>query len=279
MTRRLEDDGADETYVAADGRLLALPPEEIHLWLAFYDAIDDDELLAAYRALLTDDERAQEGRFHFDRDRRRYLVTRALVRTVLSRYVQVDAAAWRFAANAYGRPEIAAPESHAARLSFNLSHTHSVILLGVARDRAIGVDVENIHERTAPIEIADRFFAPDEVAALAAVSPDRQQERFFDCWTLKESYIKARGIGLSLPLNKFSMRFGDDRAVALHLDGELGDDAARWQLWQFRPAAEYLAAVCAERIAGESARLVFRRVVPLRSEEQCEVDILTPPHR
>ena len=118
--------------------IIPLTSAEIHLWLASYDEIDDERLLAAYRELLNPVEKEQEPRFYFARDRRRYLVTRALVRTVLSRYVAIDPRDWIFSTNAYGRPEIANPRASDAGLSFNISHTHSLIVLGVTKQRALG---------------------------------------------------------------------------------------------------------------------------------------------
>src|SRR5216684_5650635 len=122
--------------------LLALTSDEIHLWFADYEAISEERLHAAYRELLAPAERAQEPRFYFAKDRRRYLVTRALVRTVLSRYLAVDPQAWSFSENAYGRPQAANDEARAASLTFNISHTHSLIVLGVSKGRELGVDVE-----------------------------------------------------------------------------------------------------------------------------------------
>jgi 4'-phosphopantetheinyl transferase len=233
---------------------IALSPGEIHLWLAFYDQLTDDRL-HPYRALLDAAEREKEPRFYFARDRRRYLATRALVRTVLSRYAQVAPEEWVFSENAYGRPQVAGGDG---TLSFNISHTHSLIVLGVTRGGALGVDVENILAREVSLEIADRLFAPDEVAALAAVPPQQQQYRFFEYWTFKESYIKARGMGLSLPLDQFSFRYPDDGQVALAIAPELADDAARWQFWQFRPAPQYLVAVCAARVGARCSNPVVR---------------------
>lgn len=242
---------------------LPLSSGEIHLWLASYDQIGDETLHASYRELLNDAEKAQEPRFYFARDRRRYLVTRALVRTVLSRYEEVDPRAWVFAENAYGRPEIANEQTG---ITFNVSHTHSLIVLGITRDRALGVDVENIRERQVSLDIADHYFAPREVEVLSAAPSAEQQFRFFEYWTFKESYIKARGMGLSLPLDKFAFHYAHDRNVGISIDPELSDDAARWQFWQFQPSPEYLVAVCAERMGDESPRLVVRNVVPMRGE-------------
>jgi 4'-phosphopantetheinyl transferase len=246
---------------------LPLTAAEIHLWLAFPDEIGDERLHSAYREMLDGAERKQEPRFYFPRDRRRYLVTRALVRTVLSRYVAVDPQEWIFSTNAYGRPYAVNAEARRASLSFNISHTHSLIVLGVTKSRALGVDVENVSAREASIDVADRYFAAPEVEVLNAAPAHEQQDRFYEYWTFKESYIKARGMGLSLPLDKFSFHYPNERAVGISIDPELADDAARWQFWQLRPTPEHLVAVCAERLGARSPRLSVRQVVPLRSEK------------
>src|SRR4051812_47398884 len=117
---------------------MPLHPEHIDLWCVFFDEIDDPQLLDEYARLLTADERQQHGRFHFAADRHRYLVTRALVRTTLSRYVAIAPEQWSFVADAYGRPAITNLEPMVARLSFNVSHTRSLAVLAVACDRQIG---------------------------------------------------------------------------------------------------------------------------------------------
>ncbi len=244
---------------------ITLTSAEIHLWLAFYDEISEG-LHSAYRQLLSATEREQETRFYFGRDSLRYLITRALVRIVLSRYVSIPPSEWIFSANAYGRPEIVNTQGRDACLSFNISHSHGLIVLGVTKQRALGVDVENFRVRRAPIEIADHYFTPKEVAALAAAPLREQQYRFFEYWTFKEAYIKARGMGLSLPLDKFWFQYSDDGEVEITIDPELADDAARWQFCQFQPAAGYLVAVCAERVGPQSPSLIVRRTIPILSE-------------
>jgi 4'-phosphopantetheinyl transferase len=260
--------------VDAWSRTIPLAPAEIHLWLAFYDEITGERLHAAYRELLNDAEKEQELRFYFARDQRRYLVTRALVRTVLSRYVSIPPKEWAFSTNAYGRPEIVNPQARDACLSFNISHTHSLIVMGVSKRRALGVDVENVRAREAAIDVADRYFAPQEVAVLNAAPQDQRQYRFFEYWTFKESYIKARGMGLSLPLDKFSFHYPDDHAVEIAIHPELADDSVRWQFWQFRPTPEYLVAICAERVGAQSPSPVVRQAVPMLSEEEFAPEFL-----
>jgi 4'-phosphopantetheinyl transferase len=178
----------------------------------------------------------------------------------------IDPRELTFSTNAYGRPEIANGKTSDAGLSFNMSHTHSLIVLGVTKGRALGVDVENFRAREVSMDIADRYFAPTEVTALSAVPPHQQQYRFFEYWTFKESYIKARGMGLSLPLDKFSFHYPHDGTVEIAIDPELADDAARWQFWQFQPRPEYLVAICAERI-DQPTKLIVRQAVPMQSEK------------
>jgi 4'-phosphopantetheinyl transferase len=261
---------AAENRETAESRIIPLTPAEIHVWLVFYDEISDERLHTAYRELLDAAEKEQEPRFYFARDRHRYLVTRALVRTILSRYVPIAPGEWTFSTNTYGRPEIV--NAQATDLSFNISHTHSLIVMGVTRQRALGVDVENVRARSVSVDIAGHFFAPQEVAVLAATPPHQQQDRFFEYWTFKESYIKARGMGLSLPLDKFSFHYPDDHTVAIAIHPDLADDPARWQFWQFRPRPDYLVAVCAERVGARSPSLIVNKTIPMQSDEPFPLD-------
>jgi 4'-phosphopantetheinyl transferase len=219
---------------------------QIHLWLAWLGEITDSHLLAEYRSLLSEEERRQQMRFHFERDRHRYLVTRAMVRTVLSKYADVAPRDWRFAVNEYGKPSIAAEYTQARGVEFNLSHTEGVVVLGVTRGRVLGVDVENVRAREVDLETADRFLAPAELAALRALPSQQQQRRFFDYWTLKESYVKARGMGLSIPLGSFAFCLEDPARIQLTIDPSLQDSAERWLCWQLQLGRGYLMALCAE---------------------------------
>ncbi len=250
-----------------------LSARQIHLWCAFFPEIQDVEVLEAYRSLLNEAERAQEARFHFARDRHRYLVTRALVRTVLGRYASVAPAEWVFTKNAYGRPEIANDDGVAREISFNVSHTNGLIILGVSHKLALGVDTENTRTRQVSLEIADRFFAPDETAELRALPTERQRQRFFEYWTLKESYIKARSMGLSIPLDHFSFNFPSD-GIEISIHPKQNDRASRWRFWQMEIVPDYLAAVCAERIPGMDSELIVKKIVPLVSEGTYDYTLL-----
>jgi 4'-phosphopantetheinyl transferase len=172
---------------------IALSRAEIHLWLTGEQL--DLEKVVRCRCLLSFEEKQREVRFHFEKDRTRYLVTRALVRSVLSRYEVVDPADWVFLSNAYGRPEIDVSMAQGRDLCFSVSHTAGLIVLGVTRGRALGVDVENLRSLEGLVDIAKQVFATTELAELADLPAERQLDRFFQYWTLKEAYIKARGTG------------------------------------------------------------------------------------
>jgi 4'-phosphopantetheinyl transferase len=246
-----------------------LPADEVHLWYLLPDAVVDPALLAAYEALLAPHERARRDRYRFPHSRREYLLTRALVRATLSRYAPVAPAAWTFRENEYGRPEIDA-EAHRS-LRFNLSNTRGLIACLVAQDREIGVDVEDTERPGETVGIADSFFSPVEVAALRALPEAERRARFFDYWTLKEAYIKARGMGLALPLDQFSFLLEprpprtppEAPAIRIAFDPRLGDDAASWQFAQFPLSPGHRVSAAVHRGAGPDLRFVVRETVPL----------------
>jgi 4'-phosphopantetheinyl transferase len=245
---------------------------QIHLWLAYLGEITDPRLLAEYRTLLSEEELQRQQRFHFQRDRHRYLVTHALVRTVLSRYAAVAPQEWTFDFNSYGRPSVGSAQTMIAQIEFNTSHTDGLVAVATTRERQIGVDAENLRTRQIDIGIADRYFAPAEVASLHALPREHRRRRFLEYWTLKESYIKARGMGLSIPLDQFSFDFSLRNGVRLQADARLLDSPLRWSFSQLVLDEEYVVATCHERLGSDPPRWTIRRAVPLLGEKA-----LTPP--
>lgn len=211
--------------------------------------------------MLTPDERKKRDRFRFEKDQHSCLITRALVRTVLSKYADVPPEAWRFITNDYGRPEIDMPRD-ARWLRFNVSHTNGLIGMIVARDREVGVDVEDRDRTGRLLNVADRYFSPSEVEALHALPEEEQLERFFLYWTLKESYIKARGMGLAIPLGHFSFAFED--AITIDFDPRLEDDPSRWQFTAMSFGRRHALAAGITRRKNEHVRIVLHETVPMR---------------
>lgn len=248
--------------------MLALTPAEVHLWLICCREITDGPLLERYRQLLSHDEQEQERRFHHVADRHRHLLSRTLLRTALSQYSSVSPTQWTFTRDGFGRPRISNQQAGATELSFNLSHTREIVLLGITHRSKLGVDVESLHEPVDALRLADRYFSASEAASLRALPPDRQKSRFFDYWTLKESYVKALGGGLGTGLHHFSLDI-QGSSVALAAEPRVNRNPDRWRFWLLRPHADHVAAVCVQR-QGVNQSLAMRKVVPLVGQEPLE---------
>jgi len=225
---------------------------EVHAWYVSIDALDGDKVERC-EVVLSADERARRDRFVFGKDRDLYQVAHALVRTTLSRYADVDPTLWRFATNRYGRPDIILPDATPS-LRFNLSHTPGMAICAVALDREVGVDVEDLQRRKVNLSIAHHYFSSREVADLMSLPEHRQQDAFFDYWTLKESYIKARGMGLSIPLDQFSFHLATDRPIEISFAPPLNDDPSSWQFAQCHHGNRHKMALAIRR-RGEDLRV------------------------
>ena len=203
----------------------------VDLWHVYADKVNA-ERLAGCRRLLSAEEAAQADRFFFEKDRRLYLVARAMLRTVLSGCLKCDPRGLVFRRNGYGKPFLAGPAG--SPLQFNLSHSGGLAVCAVTLDHEIGVDVEDRERRVEELELARRFFAPAEAGALEPLPAVVRRDAFFRYWTLKEAYIKARGMGLSMPLESFIVSFGNGRAPAISFADPRSDRPEEWQLAEFR---------------------------------------------
>jgi 4'-phosphopantetheinyl transferase len=173
--------------------------------------------------LLTSDERDRAARFHFDRDRNRYIVCRGTLRELLG-------VRSRFVYGRYGKPRLEGSD-----VQFNVSHSHGMGLIAIARGREVGCDIERIEQRFVDEQIPERFFSPREVAALRALPDSEQCHAFFRCWTRKEAFIKACGMGVSLALDSFDVTLGQPAALLRGADG--------WFLRAVEAPAGYAAAI------------------------------------
>src|ERR1043166_1017688 len=173
---------------------LKLPDEEVHVWRAGLD-LPPAQLERLHR-VLSPDEQEKAAWFHFEKDRQHFTAARGFLRMILGRYLGSDPGELRFSYNSYGKPSLAA-EFSTPPLRFNLAHSHGLALFAFNCGRELGIDLESIRPDRATEEIAERFFAEAEVAALRSLPLEARVRAFFDCWTRKEAFIKARGMGLS----------------------------------------------------------------------------------
>lgn len=201
--------------------------------------------------LLSEQEKMVAGRFRFDQLRQRYIVAHAATRLILSDYAGVAAKDLQFQANAYGKPFLA----NGAGPVFNLSHSDDAGLIAVTSSGVLGVDIERCRE-TAPLDLVDRFFSAIERETFARLATEKKNDGFFACWTRKEAYIKAKGLGLSLPLETFSVEAHPDLPARLIASDDAPEDVGRFQFWDVPVAKEFRAAVA---YCGEKAGLSVMR--------------------
>lgn len=220
-----------------------LPAHTIHVWRASLDVAPP--VAARLHGTLSADEAARAARFAFQRDRAHFVAARGLLRAILGRYLELPPGDLRFANNRYGKPAIAS-ETAGQPIQFNLSHSHGVALFAVSRGGQLGVDIELV--RTEPVceQIAARFFAPGESSQLATVPLCQRQWAFFTCWTRKEAYIKARGDGLSRPLDSFEVSVRPGEPARLLCTYDDASDAERWSIVELAPGEGYVGALAAE---------------------------------
>jgi 4'-phosphopantetheinyl transferase len=228
------------------------------LFVTFPAKITDPTTLQHYADLLTPDESARWRRFHFPHDRHVYLIARALLKTVLAHYAGTPAADLSFVAGPFGKPALQGRPD----LAFNLSHCRGSVAVAIGRSEEVGVDVEGLTTmRPDFVAIAERYFSPAEVRQLKALPAADQFTRFVELWTLKESYVKALGLGLSKPL--------DDGVFQFHADGLQFRDrqapaaAVRWRFVLVELAASFRLALAAPSLAW--ADLKISEVIPQHS--------------
>ncbi len=220
---------------------LSLRHDEAHVWRA--DLGQMAARASSFFKILTPDECRRAEKFHFQKDREHFILARGILRTILSHYLGMRPEQLRFNYNSWGKPSLA-QHSEGAALRFNVSHAHELALYGVILDREIGIDLEYIREDVACEQIAERFFSRWEFEMLRALPASQRTVAFFNCWTRKEAYIKARGQGLSLPLDEFDVSLTPGEPAALLRGDE--QELLRWSLRELRPGHGYVAAVAVE---------------------------------
>lgn len=224
-------------------KTLTLGRDEVHVWRASLDGPEAraGELLA----VLDPEERKRAERFRFRKDGERFVVARGTLRTLLGLYLDKRPSEVSLSYGSYGKPALG-HESGAHPVRFNLSHSNALSLYAFAVGREVGIDVEYVRAGLASEEISERFFSAGEVAALRALDPGFKTEAFFNCWTRKEAYIKARGEGLSHPLHRFAVSMvPGEPAALLSADGD-SEEVSRWSLRELKPAPGYAAALVVE---------------------------------
>jgi 4'-phosphopantetheinyl transferase len=224
---------------------------DVHVWQASLDRSADE--FQELKAFLNEDDISRADRFHAEEDRQHYVVSRGILRAILSDYLSISPEQVRFVYGTEGKPALHDSWSH-TRISFNLSHSKQFALYAVAADREVGIDVEWIQPSINFRQLAEHFFTPGEIALLRTLPHKEGLARFYATWTCKEALLKAVGMGLSLSLDQFTVSFPDDQAaVALFSSSKENSpiDPSRWSLYRLKAPPHYAAALAVEgKLAG-----------------------------
>jgi 4'-phosphopantetheinyl transferase len=222
-------------------RSYTLPDDEVHVWRTTLDMAASN--VAVLRQLLSPDERERADRFHFEADRRRGIIGRGYVRLLLGQILNLPPKKLQFRYDEFGKPSLVPKQ--VPPLEFNVSHSGNLILIAITTGRAVGVDVERIRTDLDPDSIAAHFFSANECKILASLAVPLRYQAFFACWTRKEAYLKARGIGLSLPLDQFDVSFLPDEEPRLLATRHDPAEVRQWRLRALDLSSDYAAALAA----------------------------------
>jgi len=235
--------------------------QETHAWFTIPESVQDDGILQRLNAILSEEELSRYRRFHFPADRHRYLVSHALVRETLSKYIDIPPADWCFSHGEHGRPEIANPATPALR--FNLTHTAGLAACVVTLSDDCGIDAEQIAERHNPAGVAKRMFSEAETRELEQLEGQAYLEHFFNRWTLREAYVKARGIGISFPTRKLTFTVNKDNFVEVSFHPDIEERRDNWHFELLKPTAEHIAAIAIRR-NGDIDKKIITRFIDLQ---------------
>ena len=222
----------------------AVPPQlqagELHIWKIELDY--DSGHWQPLMALLSNDEQIKADSFRFEKLRLRYIAGRAALRKLLGGYIGCETEAVSFVYNDYGKPSLQDVDSG---LRFNVSHSGEIMLAAFALNSKIGIDIEAIQQNIDCMDICQCWFSVQESNALRNLPEEKRIGAFFRVWTRKEAYIKARGIGLSYPLNRFSVSL-DETAPALLEHQDCSQEMKSWQIYNIEVSSAYSAAIVIE---------------------------------
>lgn len=213
---------------------------EAHVWFITPESVFDPAVLQHCQDILDTNECEKLGRFVHAHDSHSYLVSHAMLRSVLSRYADVSPSDWCFSQGPHGRPEIISDDQ--TRLRFNLTHTPGLAACIVTLDDDCGIDAEKFRDRHNPLGVAKRMFSAPELEQLAQCEGQAFLEYFYEHWTLREAYVKARGIGISFPTRE--LRFSvEGQQVSVRFDATIDDNEGDWHFQLIRPDATHIAAL------------------------------------
>lgn len=215
---------------------ISLDRNEVHIWQA--ELSDDPSSLVLFYAFLQPEERDKADRFHFERDRNKYIAARAILRELLGWYLEKNPATVCLRNNEQGKPMLVPPDN--VNLHFNLSHSGKLALFAFCIGYPVGIDLEFMQPGRDFEEIVGNFFSTGEISYFRTLAPQDKPAAFYSMWTLKEAYVKALGTGLWLGLDRFEVATSTPHLVRTDYDPE---NIRQWSLQKISVDPDYKAAI------------------------------------
>ena len=239
---------------------LALNDDEVHLWQAALT----DRPADIFESFLSPDELRRANRFHFRKDRDHFVVARGLLRNLLAAYLGIKPSQLNFSYGAQGKPFLLLGGQEP--INFNASHAQGRAAFAFTRGRNLGVDIEFVKDDFDDEVVANSFFSRAEVLALRTVPSESRKQAFFNCWTRKEAYIKARGEGLSMPLDQFDVSLRPREAAALLMNYREEREVSRWSMQAIAAPEGYVGALVVEGHDWKLKSFTLEKATPPKSE-------------
>jgi 4'-phosphopantetheinyl transferase len=238
---------------------IVLKPDEVHFFYTIIGEIQDKVLLDKYLSISSNNEKEKINRYRFEKDRHNCLVTRGLLRYVLSEYTNIPPESLEFEENRYGKLSIK-PGLTNIPIKFNLSHAGGLTACALILSHDIGIDIEDSTKKI-DLDIANHFFPEQESNYIKNLPEHKKKDAFFDLWTLKESYIKAKGHGLSIPLDKFSFIINKEN-TDICFDNSYDDNPDTFTFFRFTLLNRFKAAITVQSFFNQTLKLKVYKCVP-----------------
>lgn len=215
----------------------------IHLWIINTDGSNIP--LDYYKSILSKQEQERADRFHHSEQIRRYIIAHARLREILGSYLRINPNAINYSSNSHDKPFLVVKPGQ-QDVQFNLSHSHEIAIIAIAQFRPVGVDVEWLKPLPDYMNIARKYFSPGEVAALTKLKSKQSEQAFIQLWAGKEALIKARGVGLSTPLNQLCLENLLRQSVIVSMEDEETGEEKSWQVYKIHLNKDYVGAIATE---------------------------------
>lgn len=218
--------------------------DQVHVWLASLARSEAE--LNRLRQTLSQSERDRCTRLARSTDHDWFTAAHGILRDILSRYLGTKPACLTFSSGTHGKPALAREGGATADLRFNLSHSNGYALYAVTLNREVGIDLEYLLRPVDGVALARRFFSRQECDALALLPGESKTRRFFEYWTCREAFVKARGTGLRFPLNELQVILPTHGAGATVQHPSTDLEASRCFLYPFAPLQDFVGALAIE---------------------------------